>query len=208
MCRKLRTEPPALAGRRLGVHENSVEGSGVLVPDCLVLTDGVVVLRPPREQDAPAVADAVQSSLDTLVEWMPWASAGYSANSALQWIREAKAAGRHAFLICDQHGTAMGTCGLQQADLLNRCIQLGYWLGQSYSGRGYATRAARLAIDHAFGDLDFHRVEILVSVHNQKSRRVAERLGARLEATLTERLQVRGAWHDALLYACVAGDHD
>ncbi len=171
-----------------------------------MLTDGVVVLRPPREQDAPAVAEAVQSSLDTLVEWMPWADSGYSADSALQWIGEAKAAGRRAFLICDQRGTVMGTCGLQQADMPNLCIQLGYWLGQSYSGRGYATRAARLTIDHAFGDLEFHRVEILVSLHNHKSRRVAERLGARLESTLAERLQVQGAWHDALLYACIAGD--
>jgi ribosomal-protein-serine acetyltransferase len=189
------------------VHKNSVEGPGVLVSDCVVLTDGVLVLRPPVEEDASAVAEAVQSSLDTLVEWMPWADADYSAVSALEWMREAKAPGRHAFLVCDRRGTVMGTCGLQQADLQSRCIQLGYWLGQSYTGRGYATRAARLAIDHAFGDLDFHRVEILVSVHNQRSRRVAERLGARLEATLTERLQVRGAWHDALLYACVAG-HD
>jgi RimJ/RimL family protein N-acetyltransferase len=98
----------------------------------------------------------------------------------------------------------VGTCGLLQADVPNQCIQLGYWIGKNHTGRGYSTRAARLVIEHALGDLAFHRVEIIVSVQNRPSQRVAERLGARLEATLTERLDVRGSWHDAFLYALVA----
>lgn len=169
-----------------------------------MLADGVVRLRIPSDEDAPRVAEAVQASLGTLMAWMPWANEDYSAESALEWMSEARAAGRHSFLICDAQGTVMGVCGLQQADVSNRCIQLGYWLGQAYTGRGYATRAARLAVNYALGELELHRVEILVSAHNQPSQRVAERLGGRLEATLKERLHVGGDWQDALLYAITA----
>ena len=170
----------------------------------MLLTDDVVSLSPPREEDAHDVAEAVQSSLDTLALWMPWATPDYSVDSARQWMNEARAAGRHSFLIRDPEGTVVGTCGLPRADVPNRCTELGYWIGKNHTGRGYATRAGRLVIGHALDDLEFHRVEIIVSVQNQPSQRVAERLGARLEATLTERLDVRGSWHDAFLYAVVA----
>ena len=52
-------------------------------------TDGVVTLTPPRDEDAEAVAAAVQASLDTLMPWLPWASADYDAESAREWIRHA-----------------------------------------------------------------------------------------------------------------------
>jgi RimJ/RimL family protein N-acetyltransferase len=168
------------------------------------LADGVVTLGPPQDADAQLVAAAVQASLSTLRLWMPWATSDYSASHALEWMSDARAAGRHSFVIRDPGGTGVGTCGLQQADVPNRCIQLGYWIAAPYEGRGYATRAARLVIDHAFTALEFHRVEILISVRNHPSQRVAQRLDARLEATLMDRLHVRGEWHDALLYAVLA----
>ena len=169
----------------------------------MVLTDDVVSLSSPGEEDADGIAEAVQSSLDTLARWMPWATPDYSADSAQQWMNDARDAGHHPFVIRDPETSIVGTCGLQQADTPNRCIQLGYWIGEHHTGHGYATRAARLVIGHAFDNLAFHRVEILVSVQNRRSQRVAERLGARLEATLTERVDVRGSWHDAFLYALV-----
>jgi ribosomal-protein-serine acetyltransferase len=170
----------------------------------MVLTDGVVSLEPPRHADAEPVAEAVQDSIATLSEWLPWATPDYSAVTALDWIRASRAAGNHSFVIRDPRGVIVGTCGLQAADEANRCIQLGYWVGRTHGGRGYATRGARLVIDHAFVTLEMHRIEILVSVHNEPSQRVAERLGARREATLRQRLLVRGEWHDAHLYSVIA----
>jgi len=170
----------------------------------MLLTDGVVSLGPPRDEDAPAVAAAVQASLDTLEVWMPWATRDYSAASARQWMTEARAAGRHGFVVRAPDGTVVGTCGLQRLDAANGCVELGYWIGQDHTGHGYATRSARLAIGHAFGDLGMHRVEVCVAVSNVRSQRVAERLGAGLEGRLVDRILTRGEWHDAFLYAVIA----
>jgi RimJ/RimL family protein N-acetyltransferase len=168
-----------------------------------MLADEVVTLAAPREEDAAEIADAVLASLDTLRPWMPWATPAYSAATAVHWMTTAVTSGQQPFVIRDRSGAIVGACGLQQADLANRCIQLGYWLGTAHTGRGYMTRAARLVIAHALGELAYHRVEILISVENRRSQRVAERLGAHLEATLSERIDVAGAWHDAHLYAIV-----
>jgi ribosomal-protein-serine acetyltransferase len=167
------------------------------------LEDGVVNLRPPAAEDAVEVADVVVGSLPTLSEWLPWATPDYSVATAREWIASCGAPGLYPFVVRDAHGAVVGGCGLQHADEPNRCIELGYWIAARHTGQGYATRAARLAVEHAFGELGFHRVQILVSVHNLRSQALAERLGARREARLRERLLVRGDWHDAFLYALV-----
>ena len=169
-----------------------------------MLTDGVVTLTQPQLSDADGMTRAVRASLDTLSVWMPWATPGYSAESSRTWLTEVAAAKTYAFVIRDPSDTIIGTCGLQRIDAHNRCLELGYWIGHDHTGNGYATRAARLAIAHAFDALDFHRVEILISVHNQRSQRVAERLHAHLDATLPERIANHGNWHDAYLYSVLA----
>ena len=168
------------------------------------LSDGVVTLAPARLEEAEAIAATVQASLHTLVPWMHWATPAYDAESAREWIETAARPGVHGLSIRLADGTIIGSCGLQNPDEPQHCIELGYWLGSAYTGNGYATRAARLMIAHAFQSLDMHRVTILVSVHNQRSQRVAERLAGSPEGTLRERLHVGDEWHDAYVYGVVA----
>jgi len=169
-----------------------------------MLTDGVVTITPPTLDDAAAVANAVQASLDTLVEWMPWATPDYDAESAREWIRRTEDPGVHGFSIRLADATIIGTCGLQNHDVPNQCIELGYWIGSAYTGNGYATRASRLLIAHAFDTLGVHRVTIMVSVHNQRSQRVAERLAGPPEAVLRDRILGRNQWNDACVYGVIA----
>ena len=102
-------------------------------------------------------------------------------------------------------GTIIGSCGLQNHDVPNHCIELGYWIGSEYTGNGFAARGGRLLIADAFAAVDVHRVTIMVSVHNQRSQRVAERLAGPPEAVLRDRIRARNQWHDACVYGVVAG---
>lgn len=70
----------------------------------------------------------------------------------------------------------------------NRRVDLGYYLGSAYWGRGYATEVARALVAFAFGALGVHRVEAEVVPGNDASARVLERVGFRYEAHLKERL--------------------
>jgi RimJ/RimL family protein N-acetyltransferase len=56
-------------------------------------------------------------------------------------------------------------------------FELGWTLGRPWWGRGYATEAARAALEHAFTALDREHVISLIHPENVRSIRVAERLG-------------------------------
>lgn len=59
------------------------------------------------------------------------------------------------------------------------CVEVGWRLAFAYWGHGYATEAARLALDHGFGTLALPEVVSFTSMTNHRSRAVMERLGMR-----------------------------
>lgn len=59
-------------------------------------------------------------------------------------------------------------------------FELGWLFGREHWGGGYATEAARRALEYAFSELRRDRVVSLIRPGNDRSVRVAERLGATL----------------------------
>lgn len=59
------------------------------------------------------------------------------------------------------------------------CVEVGWRLAFEHWKHGYATEAARLAIDYGFRTLAFPEVVSFTSVANHRSRAVMERLGMR-----------------------------
>lgn len=57
------------------------------------------------------------------------------------------------------------------------CIEIGWRLARDYWGRGYATEAARVALDFGFRELDLAEVVAFTVPANLPSRAVMERLG-------------------------------
>ena len=73
-------------------------------------------------------------------------------------------------------------------------FELGWTLARKFWGRGYASEAARRALQYAFEELDKDHVISLIDPLNTNSIRVAERLGEKVEGK-TELLG-----HDVLIY--------
>jgi ribosomal-protein-serine acetyltransferase len=170
------------------------------------LTDGVVTLRPPIDADAPAISAAVRSSLPELAPFMPWATAEHDDAAALEWIRGVQGPGEVQCLIIGDDGDIAGGCGLNLFNQVNHAANLGYWLRSDRTGRGWATRATVLLAHYGLTQLGLERVEILMSVENEASRRVAERAGATFEGTLRHRLLLHGRYHDAHLFSLIRSD--
>jgi [ribosomal protein S5]-alanine N-acetyltransferase len=63
----------------------------------------------------------------------------------------------------------------------NEEIDLGYIIDKKYWGRGYATEAAQTCVDLAKRHRWFGRIVVQMAHENVSSRKVAERLGAKLE---------------------------
>ena len=85
-------------------------------------------------------------------------------------------------VILKADGTLIGDCGLEMMDVDGeRVAELGYDFLNDYWNRGYATEAARSVRDFAFFKQRLPKLISLIRVGNEASRRVAEKVGMRLE---------------------------
>lgn len=74
-------------------------------------------------------------------------------------------------------GAYVGESYLANADWEVPRIEVGYFIVQTQTGKGYATEAARAAIRYAFEQMNVARVDLRCAADNQASQRVAERCG-------------------------------
>ena len=171
-----------------------------------ILTDGVLVLRRPVRSDADALVEAVRSSHELLWPWLRWASADYGPEHANGFLDEVEQGNERAFAIFDPSARLQGLCGLNQVDVNHRTANLGYWLRAGATGAGRATRATRLVLDHGLQELSLERIEVVMSVHNTRSRRVPERLGLTHEGIRRRALRIGDEQHDAHVFAAFRED--
>ena len=81
--------------------------------------------------------------------------------------------------------------------------EIGYWLGESYWGRGIASEALAAVTEWAFAELHVVRLHSAVYARNPASARVLEKAGYEFEGRLRSRYFRDGEFIDALLYAKV-----
>ena len=172
----------------------------------LELTDGVVLLAPPGEDDVDAITAACQDP--EIARWVPVPqpygvehARGFLANV----VRPGWASGAElTWGIREPDGTLLGMVGLHRIEL--RTAELGFWLAPWARHRGVMSRAVALVVDHALDPdgLDLVRVTWRAIVGDWPTRRVAWRAGFRVEGTLRAELAQRDgirrdAWVGTLL---------
>jgi RimJ/RimL family protein N-acetyltransferase len=169
---------------------------------------GELTLRPWRESDVPAVVEAYQ---DAGIQ--RWHVQSMTDAEATAWVeswpgrwRDETGAG---WAITD--GTdVLGQISLRRLHLYWGGGEFSYWVRPAARGRGVAPRALQGLSSWAFGELGLHRLELIHSIQNPASCRVAEKAGFRAEGTRRgEGLHADG-WHDMHLHGRLAGDppHD
>jgi ribosomal-protein-alanine N-acetyltransferase len=78
---------------------------------------------------------------------------------------------------------------------------VGYWVDEAYAGRGIIPRAVAMVIDHCFGPVGLHRVEVAVRPENTSSLRVVDKLGINEVGFAPRFLHIDGDWRDHRLFA-------
>src|SRR3984957_6873265 len=85
-----------------------------------------------------------------------------------------------------------------------RSGQIGYWIDESFAGKGIIPTALAMAVDHCFRVMGMHRLEASIRPENAASRRVVEKLGVRDEGLGVRQLHINGSWRDHICYAITA----
>lgn len=87
----------------------------------------------------------------------------------------------------------------QTNDGLRSC-SISYWIDEDFSGKGIATQAVQLTVDHAFNELGVHEVDATIQPENAPSIRVIEKLSYVHRDMLGEGKVVNGKWQNFTLY--------
>ena len=99
-------------------------------------------------------------------------------------------------------GESVGGIGVEPGEgIFSKTGNFGYWLGETFWGRGIMTAAARATADHALQTMDLVRLESPVFEWNPASMRVLEKSGFQREGVRRKGIFKDGQIIDAIIYA-------
>jgi RimJ/RimL family protein N-acetyltransferase len=172
-----------------------------------------MVIRCWNPGDAALLKEAIDSSLDHLRPWMPWAQEEPEELPAkVQKLRSF----RGQFDL-DQNfiygifnlaeSQALGGTGLHPR-LGDDALEIGYWIRADSVNRGLATEAAASLTMVAFEVNRVRRVEIHCDPENKYSAAVPRKLAYRHEATLRQRVMASdGKYRDAMIWTMLKDEY-
>lgn len=186
--------------------------TGLVVPPISTrLVTERLVLRPPKTTDVAELRRLLRANHEHLKAWNPAPRPGDDPTSitavsgaVLRHRREWKLGTSFVFFashrtIPDRLVAKIALNGVMRGAMHG--AYLGYWIDGEQQGKGLMTEAIRQVLSFAFGPAGLHRVQAAIMPHNERSLRVAEKLGMRREGYAVRYLQIAGKWEDHILFA-------
>ena len=174
-----------------------------------------LVVRCYEPRDAPLLKDAIDSSLEHLQPWMPWA---LDEPQALEQKIELVESFRSSFdagenftygIFAADEGELLGGTGLHPR-VGPGGLEIGYWVRASATRRGIVTEATAALTRVGLEVCEADRIEIRIEPRNWASTGVPRKLGFLEEATLRRRLPGRmgGPLRDVTIFTMFREDFD
>jgi RimJ/RimL family protein N-acetyltransferase len=178
----------------------------VIHPPYRIVTERLVV-RCWDPRDAPLLKEAIDSSVDYLRPWMPWAQdEPQTLEEKVGLLRTFR--GRFDLgeefvygIFTGDESQVVGGTGLHTR-VGESAFEIGYWIRESRAGEGLATESTAALTRVALELCEVDRVEIHTDPANEASRSIPRKLGFIEEATLRRRLQLR----DVVIYTLFRDD--
>jgi RimJ/RimL family protein N-acetyltransferase len=172
-----------------------------------------MVIRCWNPEDAVLLKEAIDSSIDHLLPWMPWAKhEPQELPVKIQLLRTFRGKfdlGQdfiYGIFNLDE-SQALGGTGLHPR-LGDDALEIGYWIRADSVNRGLATEAAAALTRIAFEVNRVNRVEIHCDPENKASAAVPRKLGYRHEATLRQRVMASdGTYRDAMIWTMLKDEY-
>lgn len=170
----------------------------------------LITLEPLKLAHALPLYALTESNRGYLRQWLPWLDDVQSCEDTAAFIKStmvaAASGGAPNFAIIHE-GALCGVAGFHGIDSVQGIGSIGYWLAESYTGKGIVTESVRALLKIGFDDFDLNRIEIRCAVDNSKSRSVAERLGFSYEATLRQSEWLYNRYVDQALYSLLVTEY-
>ncbi len=175
-------------------------------------SDGTITIRTHQSSDVHPYFEAARESIAEVSRHLPWLHQEYAIEEARVWIEKTvrslwKQQSEYHFAITDAiTGTFLGGCGLDEVNWTNQTANLGYWVRTSRTRQGVATAASRLLVQFGFERLQLKRIDVVTSIENVPSERVAEKLNPSEKKYVKNRASTEGNTEDTIVFSLFPQD--
>ncbi len=131
----------------------------------------------------------------------------YTTEYALSWIEKSNekftSEEGYNFAITDREsGELYGFTGVSHCKT-HKNGELGYWIGEEYWGKGFATESVCALLRFAFEEKGFHRVFARHFASNASSGEVMKKAGMVYEGTQIDQVYKLGRYEDVVFYGII-----
>ncbi len=128
----------------------------------------------------------------------------YTRESAVFFLEKNREEGESFFAIdflIWVDGKIAGAIGLSQIERFDRKAHIGYWLGEKFWHKGYATEALKLMVEFSRNELNLVRLYAKVLDYNLPSLRVLMKNGFEIEGYERKAFKMDDGYHSFILTA-------
>lgn len=184
----------------------------VPMPTPTEFSDGTIVIRTYQPNDAPSCFEAARESIAEVSRHLPWLHPDYSIEETRTWIEKTvpklwEQQSEYHFVITEvATGSVLGGCGLDQVNWVDQTANLGYWVRTSRTRQGIATAASKLLARFGFEKLQLKRIDVVTSIDNIASARVAEKLNPSEKKSVKNSSLIKEGVSDTLVFSIFSQD--
>ena len=155
----------------------------------------------------------VSDSVDHLGQWLPWASKTYGIEDELSYLKDWCEAHWEneegfAYMIREKETKKfIGMIDLMKVNQKHKSAEIGYWLTQKATGKGYMVEAVKALENEAFKQ-GLNRIVIMNDTKNIPSVNVAKNAGYHLDGVLREERwsETQNRFRDSNVWSKVKSD--
>ncbi|MFA5325693.1 MAG: GNAT family protein [Bacteroidales bacterium] len=101
---------------------------------------------------------------------------------------------------------SIGLIGFKSTDVENHRTEIGYWLAESFQGKGIMTNAVKMLCKMAFEKMNINRVQIKCAIDNIPSRKIPKRLGFKPEGIERDGELLISGYTDIAVYSLLKNE--
>ena len=141
-------------------------------------------------------------------QWQPHEDRGVT-KQYLAWLFSAMRHGAYFTWVIElrETGKVIGTCSFVNMDEEYKIAEIGYGIGKSFWGNGYATEAVRAVMDYGFTRVGLLKVNARIMRENLSSVRLAGRVGMSCEGIQRKGVYAKKQAHDLYLFGITDEDY-
>lgn len=162
-------------------------------------------------EDSQQLFNALKAHKNHLAPWIDWAGHINKVPDALKFIEDAlhdQSMQEAMYLGIFWNNVLIGSVNMQDWKMDAKHAQIGYWIVKDYEGKGIIHTSLVHFLKFLFEKVGLNKIEVHFTIANNKSAKVAEKLGFKIEGILRQCVWRQGLIEDLVIAGMLRKEWD